>query len=207
MASIDVLDINANRTGEISLRDDIFDMEPKLHLFPLIIRMQMAARRQGTACCKTRVEVKASGKKPWKQKGTGRARSGTRASPIWRGGGVTFGPKPRDYDFKVPRKVKKAALRSALSLKYRERRLLVLDRFELPEVKTQQFLVHKNKLQLGTALIVIDGENPNLQKSARNVPEVKVLRTAGLNLYDILRYDHLVLTRDAIDYIERVYGE
>jgi len=207
MPSLDILDIDANHTGEIFLRDDIFAVDPKVHLFPLIIRSQLAARRQGTASTKTRIEVKAGGKKPWKQKGTGRARAGTRASPLWRGGGVTFGPKPRDYAFKVPRKVRKAAMRSALSLKLRDNQLLVLNRFDLPEPKTKQFLAHKSKLGLGRALIVIESENPNLQKSARNVPEVKVLKSAGLNLYDILRHDQLVLTRDAIDYIERVYGE
>jgi large subunit ribosomal protein L4 len=207
MPVLDVLDMNANKTGEISLRDDVFGVEPRVHLFPLVIRMQLAAKRQGTASTKTRIEVKASGKKPWRQKGTGRARAGTRASPVWRGGGVTFGPKPRDYGIELPKKVRKVALRSALSLKCRDKLLLVLDHFDLPETRTKQFLVHRQKLQLGKALIVIEGDNPNLERSARNVPEIKVLRTAGLNLYDILEYDQLVLTRDAVDYIERVYGQ
>ena len=206
MPIVDVIDINAQKTGEISLREDIFALEPKTHLFPLVLRMQMAAKRQGTACTKTRSEVRGSGRKPWRQKGTGRARSGTRSSPIWRGGGVIFGPKPRDYSFKVPKKMKKSALRSALSLKFKENRLLILEHFELPEIRTKQFVEHKEKLQLQKALIVFEGENKNLQKSAHNVPHIKVLPTAGLNLYDILRYDQLVLTRGAIEYIERVYG-
>ncbi len=206
MPDVDVLDINAQKIGEISLRDDIFALEPKPHLFHIVVRKQLASKRRGTACTKTRSEVRGSGTKPWRQKGTGRARSGTRTSPIWRGGGTIFGPKPRDYSFQIPKKLKKVALRSALSLRLKEDALLVLDNFDLAEIKTKQFLVHKNKLQLNKALIVIDGENINLQKSARNVPQIKVLKTAGLNLYDILRYDQLVLTRTAIEYIERIYG-
>ena len=206
MPTVDVLDINAEKTGEISLREDIFALEPKTYLFPQVLRMQLAAKRQGTASTKTRSEVRASGKKPWRQKGTGRARSGDRSNPIWRGGGVIFGPKPRSFSFKIPKKMKKSAVRSALSLKLKENRLLVLDHFELPEIRTRQFLAHKEKLQLQKALIVFEGENTNLQKSARNVPDIKVLNTAGLNLYDILRYDQLVLTRGAIEHIEKVYG-
>ena len=207
MPVVDVLDLDAQKTGEITLRDDIFGAEPKIHLFPMVLRMQFAAKRQGTACTKTRSEVRGSSKKPWRQKGTGRARSGTRSSPLWRGGGVIFGPKPRTGGLpKVPRKTKKAALRSAFSLKYRENKLTVLDHFDLPEIRTQQFVQHKNKLSLHKALIIIDGENTNLQKSARNVPHIKVLMSGGLNLFDILRYDQLVLTRGAVEYIEKVYG-
>jgi len=207
MPVVDVLDLDAQKAGEISLRDDIFDIEPKIHLFPLVLRCQFEAKRQGTASAKTRSEVRASSKKPWRQKGTGRARSGDRSSPLWRGGGVVFGPKPRiGVSIRVPRKTKKAALRSAFSLKFREKKLTVLDHFDLPEIRTRQFVQHASKLNLHKALIVIDGENPNLQKSARNVPHVKVLMSAGLNLFDILRHDQLVLTRGAVDYIEKVYG-
>jgi large subunit ribosomal protein L4 len=206
MPTVDVLDIEAQKVGEISLRDDIFAVEPKPHLLHFVLRYQLAATRAGTACSKTRSEVKATGRKLWRQKGTGRARMGTRASPLWRGGGVVFGPKPRDYGFRVPKKVKKAAVRSALSLKFSESKLLVLERFDLPEIRTKTFVGHKEKLKLSNALIVVDGENTNLQKSARNVPGIKVLKTAGLNLFDILRHDQLVLTRDAIGSIERNYG-
>jgi len=207
MPTVDVLDINAQKTGEISLREDIFLQEPKHHLFHFVLRMQLASKRRGTACTKTRSEIRASSKKPWRQKGTGRARAGTRGSPLWRGGGVIFGPKPRDFSFRMPKKVKKAAVCSALSLKLKESKLVILDHFDLPEIRTKQFIDHKEKLQLKKALIVFDGENQNLQLSARNVPHIKVLKTAGLNLYDILRFDQLVLTRDAIEYIERVYGK
>lgn len=206
MPTVDVLDLNGEKAGEILLPDEIFSLEPKHHLFHLIIRMQLASRRRGTASTKTRSEVRGSTKKPWRQKGTGRARAGTRSSPIWRGGGVVFGPKPRSYALRVTKTMKKAAMKSALSLKLQERRLLVLDRFDLPQIKTKEFIVHREKLGLQSALIVIDGQNENLQKSARNVQGVKILQAAGLNLFDLLRHDQLVLTRDAVAYVERVYG-
>lgn len=206
MPTVDVLDTNAQKTGELSLRDDVFSVEPNVYLFSLVLRRQLAARRSGTACTKSRSEVRASRRKPWRQKGTGRARSGSRGSPLWRGGGVIFGPKPRDYKLKVPRKVKKAAMRSALSLKVRENQLVVLEHFDMPDIRTKQFVQSKENLGLNKALIVFEGENTNLERSSRNVPDVKVLKTAGLNLYDVLRYDQLVLTRGAVEYIERVYG-
>jgi large subunit ribosomal protein L4 len=206
MPTVDVLDIDAQKVGEIALRDDIFAVEPKPHLLHFVLRYQLAAKRNGTASTKTRSEVRATGSKPWRQKGTGRSRSGTRSSPIWRGGGVVFGPKPRSYGFRVPKKMKKAAVRSALSLKLNEEKLLILERFDLPEIRTKTFVAHKEKLKLDNALIIVNGENANLQKSARNVRGVKVLKTEGLNLFDILRHDQLVLTKEAIEYIERVYG-
>lgn len=206
MPTVDVMDLDAQKVGQIDLRDDIFALDPKPHLFHLVLRVQQAAKRRGTASTKTRGEVRATSRKPWRQKGTGRARIGTRSSPLWRGGGIIFGPKPRAYDLRVNKKVKKAAMRSAFSLRLREEKLLVLEHFDLPEIRTKDFVAHKTKLALSNALIVVAGENVHLQKSARNVPGIKVLRTAGLNLLDILRHDQLVLTRDAIDYIERVYG-
>ena len=206
MPTVDVLDINAQKAGEISLRDDIFAIEPKLHLLHQCVRRQLAIRRQGTACTKTRSEVMGTSKKPWRQKGSGRARIGTRASPIWRGGGIVFGPKPRDYSFHIPKKTKRLALRSALSLKLQKKQITVLDNFDLPEIRTKQFMVHKKALNLSSALIVVEGENLNLYKSARNVPNIKVLMAGGLNIFDILRHDQLVLTRNAIEYIEKVYG-
>jgi large subunit ribosomal protein L4 len=206
MPTVDVLDIDSEKVGEIVLRDDVFAVEPKLHLLHFVLRSQLAAKRRGTASTKTRSEVRSARKKAWRQKGTGRARVGARSSPLWRGGGVVFGPKPRDYRLRVPKKVKKAAVRSALSLKLKENRLMVLERFDLPEIRTKTFVTHKEKLKLANALIVVNGENANLQKSARNVPEIKVLQTTGLNLFDILRYDQLVLTTEAIAYIEKVYG-
>lgn len=206
MPTVDVFDLNGEKVGEIALRDEIFAVEPKPHLFHATIRAQLAAKRQGTASTKTRSEVRASTKKPWRQKGTGRARAGTRSSPIWRGGGVVFGPKPRSYVLRVPRSVKKAAMRSALSLKLQENRLKILAHFDLPQIKTKAFLKVRDKLGLRNPLIVVDGRNENLYKSARNVEGVKVLQAPGLNLFDLLHHDHLVLTQDAVAYVERVYG-
>ena len=206
MPTVDVLDKDAQKVGDIGLRDDIFSVEVKPHLFHFVLRYQLAAKRMGTASTKTRSEVKATGRKLWRQKGTGRARTGTSGSPIWRGGGVVFGPKPRDYGLRVPKKMKKAAVRCALSLKLTESKLLIVEHFDLPEIKTKSFVGHKEKLKLESALIIINGENTNLQKSARNVPGIKVMKTQGLNLFDILRHDQLVLTKEAIEYIERVYG-
>lgn len=206
MPTVDVLDINAQKAGEILLRDDIFAIEPKHHLLHQVVRRQLAIKRQGTACTKTRSEVMGTSKKPWRQKGSGRARIGTRASPLWRGGGIVFGPKPRDYSFHIPKKTKRLAVRSALSLKLQNEKITILDHFDLPEIRTKQFIVHKEALKLSNALIVVDGENLNLYKSARNVPNIKVLMAGGLNIFDILRHDQLVLTRNAIEYIEKVYG-
>lgn len=206
MPVTDLLDFEGRKVGEISLSDSVFGAEPNEALFHTIVRMQMAAKRQGTACTKTRSEVRSSGRKPWRQKGTGRARAGARSSPLWRGGGVVFGPKPRTYAFSVPRKVKKAAMRSALSMKVREKKLLVVDSGDMPEIRTKRFISIMKKLNLVNSLIVIDGDFDNMRKSARNVPGIKVLRTAGLNLYDVLKYDELVLTKGAVGYIEKVYG-
>jgi large subunit ribosomal protein L4 len=206
MPTVDVLDKDAQKVGEIGLRDDIFSVAQKPHLFHFVLRYQLAAKRMGTASTKTRSEVRATGRKLWRQKGTGRARTGTSGSPLWRGGGVVFGPKPRDYGLRVPKKMKKAAVRCALSLKLTESKLLIVERFDLPEIKTKNFVGHKEKLKLESALIIVNGENANLHKSARNVPGIKVMKTEGLNLFDILRHDHLVLTKEAIEYIERVYG-
>ena len=206
MPTVDVLDKEAQKVGEIDLRDDIFSVELKPHLFHFVLRYQLAAKRMGTASTKTRSEVKATGRKLWRQKGTGRARTGTSGSPLWRGGGVVFGPKPRDYGLRVPKKMRKAAVRCALSLKLTESKLLIVERFDLPEIRTKSFVGHKEKLKLESALIIVNGENENLQKSARNVPGIKVMKTEGLNLFDILRHDQLVLTKEAIEYIERVYG-
>ena len=206
MPTISVLDIEGQKVEELFLTDTVFAIEPKEHLFHTVIRMQIAARRQGTACSKTRSEVRSSGRKPWRQKGTGRARIGTRSSPLWRGGGVIFGPKPRDYSFSIPRKVKKAAVRSALSLKLRDNKLLVLNNIIFPEIRTKNFIAVMKKLNLTNPLIIISSDNTNLEKSAHNVPGVKILNTRGLNLYDLLKYDQLVLTKDSIPSIERVYG-
>ena len=164
--------------------------------------MQMAARRLGTSSTKGRSDVRGGGRKPWRQKGTGRARAGTIRSPIWRGGGVTFGPKPRDYSFRVPKKVRKAALISALSMKVKEEKILILRDFPMEEIKTKKFKEVLDKFGLKSALFVLDKSNPVLEKSSRNIKEIKMMRAEGINVYDLLRYDRLVLLEPTVKMIE-----
>ena len=202
MTVLDVYNINMEKVSQIEVDESVFDAEVKEHLFYEIIRAQLANRRAGTACTKTRGEVSGGGRKPWKQKGTGRARAGSSRSPVWRGGGISFGPKPRDYSYQVPKKVKRTALCSALTKKLKEEKLLILDKFELTEIKTKAFQSIMAKLANSRTLI-IDDENQNLSLSARNLPHVKVLPAQGLNLYDILYYDGLFITLPSLEKIQR----
>lgn len=206
MSTVEVKNINNEKVGEIELSDQIFNLEVKGHLLHDVVRMQRAARRAGTACTKTRSEVRGSGAKPWRQKGTGRARSGSRRSPIWRGGGVAFGPKPRDYSFKLNRKVKKQAVAMAMSARLQEGNLVVLDDFTMDQIKTKDFVSVMNTLDLDTALIVIDESNENLTKSSRNVNGYKVLNPEGLNVYDILLHKKLVLLQPALTSLEERFS-
>lgn len=164
--------------------------------------MQMAAKRQGTHDTKERGEISGGGKKPWRQKGTGRARVGTTRSPLWRGGGTVFGPTPRDYSFTVPKKVRRLALISALSMKVREEKLVVLKDFPLAEVKTKKFKEVLDRFGLKKTLVVIGEANVALEKSSRNLPDVKMMRCEGINVYDLLKYDSLVLLEPSIQKIE-----
>jgi large subunit ribosomal protein L4 len=164
--------------------------------------MQLAKRRAGTASTRNRSEVRGGGRKPYRQKGTGRSRAGTIRSPLWRGGGVIFGPTPRDFGFSIPKKVRKQALRIALSARAAEGKLLVLNQFQLKEIKTKSFVEVLIRFGMEDVLIVIDGENLNLERSARNVPGIKVLRVDGLNVYDILNHEHLILVKDAVKKIQ-----
>jgi large subunit ribosomal protein L4 len=202
MTVLDVYNINKEKVSQIEVDESVFGAEVKEHLFYEIIRAQLANRRSGTACTKTRGEVSGGGRKPWKQKGTGRARSGSSRSPVWRGGGISFGPKPRDYSYQVPKKVKRVALCSALTKKLKEEKILILDKFELSEIKTKAFKSIMAKLANSRTLIIDDG-NENLSLSARNVPNVKVLPPQGLNLYDILYYDGLLITLPSLEKIQR----
>jgi large subunit ribosomal protein L4 len=201
MAQIDVFDTSHNKVAQIDVNDKIFDAPIREHLFHEVIRMQMAKKRSGTASTKGRSEVSGGGKKPWKQKGTGRARSGSSRSPVWRGGGIIFGPKPRSYAFSVPKKVRKQVLCSALSLKRKENKMLIVDKLELPEIKTASFARMLNQLGLQSVLIV-EQQNATLEKSARNIPHVKVLRPEGLNIYDILYHDTLMITQPCLEAIQ-----
>ncbi len=206
MPTVDVFDLEKRKVGEAVLPDAVFAAPVKPHLMHEVVTMQLANRRAGTHSTLGRSEVRGGGRKPWRQKGTGRARHGSIRSPLWRGGGIVFGPKPRDYSYTVPKKVRKAALRSALTVKAQDGAITVLEHFDLPEIKTKGFVKVMRTFGLDSALIVVDGDNPTLRKSARNVPEVKVLRSEGLNVYDVLRYRALVLTRAAIPRIEAALG-
>ncbi|MBU4564351.1 MAG: 50S ribosomal protein L4 [Desulfarculus sp.] len=202
MPTLDVLDRNNQKVGQVELSEAVFGAEVKPHLLHEVVVWQLAKRRAGTACTKIRKEVRGGGRKPWRQKGTGRARSGSRRSPLWRGGGTTFGPKPRDYNYNVPKKVKKAALRSALSSKLGEEKLTVLRGFDLESIKTKDFVAVLSNLAAGDCLVVIPSADEMVEKSGRNVPRVKVLRAEGLNVYDILKHDRLLLLEGAVAGIE-----
>jgi len=196
---LDVIDLQGTQTGTIEVNEQAFGAEVKGHLFHQVVRMQLANRRQGTASTKTRGEVSGGGRKPWRQKGTGRARQGSTRSPLWRGGGVALGPKPRDYSYNLPKKVKRAALRSALTLKRQEQLLKVIDRLEFTEPKTKQMVGFLRALGVEKpALIVIAADNRNVQLAARNLPSVQVMRAEGVNIYDLLAYDFLICTQDAL---------
>lgn len=202
MATLDVYNVNREKISQVEVEDAVFAAEVKEHLFYDVIRMQLNKRRAGTSSAKTRAEVRGGGKKPWRQKGTGRARSGTSTSPVWRGGGVAFGPKPRSYDIKVPKKVRRAAMCSALTKKVQQEKLLVLDSLEMAEIKTAAFVNMLEKLKAGNALIIAPTDQ-NLFLSSRNVPYVKVLPPEGLNLFDVLKYDELYITQTSLKTIER----
>jgi large subunit ribosomal protein L4 len=184
--------------GEITLPPGVFDGPVRRHLLYEVVNMQRASRRAGTASTKTRAAVRGGGKKPWRQKGTGRARAGSTRSPIWVGGATVFGPQPRDYSYRLPASARRSALRSALAMKVREGKLIVLDTIEIADGKTRSMAQMLDALELTNVLIIIATADPLLERSARNLPTVKVLRAAGANVEDILRYQHLVLTRDAV---------
>jgi large subunit ribosomal protein L4 len=202
MAKIAVYDINKNQVAERELADDIFNSDVRSYLIHDMVRYQLAARRQGTADSKTRSEVRGGGKKPYKQKGTGNARQGCIRAPHYVGGGTAFGPHPRDYDFKLNRKVKKAALKSAISVRFKEEKLTVLNALELEKISTKGLVEILNRFDLANALVVIDGANPAVELSARNLPQVKVLRAEGVNVYDVMKYRNLVLTEGAVSQLE-----
>ena len=202
MPVVDIIDVKNNKVGEAQLAEEVFGVEIKPYLISEVVKMQLANRRRRTACTKNRSAVRGGGRKPWRQKGTGRARAGTIRSPLWRGGGTVFGPLPRDYSYKVPKKVRKNALKSALSQKLKENKLIIVDSISLESIKTKNFVSLMKNLQVNSALI-IDQDNLNLKLSARNVPKFKVLNPEGLNVYDILLYDYLILTQSSVGEIEK----
>jgi large subunit ribosomal protein L4 len=203
MSVLSVYDIEKNKVSEIEISDSVFGVPVKEHLISDVIKMQMASKRQGTASTKRRSEVRGGGRKPWRQKGTGRARVGTIRSPLWRGGGIVFGPRPRDYSFRIPKKVKKAALKSALSLKVMEDKMLILRDFPMDEIKTKKFKEVLDKFELKSVLFVLDKADAVLEKSSKNIKEVKMMRSEGINVYDLIKYDNLVLLEPSVKMIER----
>lgn len=184
--------------GEITLPEGAFDGPVRRHLLYEVVNMQRANRRAGTHSTKTRGEVSGGGKKPWRQKGTGRARAGSSRSPLWTGGAIVFGPKPRDYGYRLPASARRSALRSVLALKVREGALVVVDKIEIADGKTKSVLAMCRALGVEKALIITEAANPLLERGARNLPTVKVLRADGANVEDILRYPHLIVTQAAV---------
>jgi len=202
MAVVDVINSKAEKVSQTDLVDTIFNIPVKGSILHEVVTMQLAKRRSGSAAVKHRSDVKGSGRKLFRQKGTGRARRGDIKSPLLRGGGSTFGPDPRSYAYKVPKKVRRLALKMALSSKLQAEKLVVLDEFEIDEIKTREFVKVMGALDMKNVLIITDNKNENLELSARNVPQTKVLRVEGLNVYDILKYKNVVLLESSIKSIE-----
>lgn len=204
--TVPVLSQRNETVGEVSLPAEVFNGPVRRHLLYEAVRMQRANRRAGTAATKTRAFVSGGGKKPWRQKGTGRARAGSIRSPLWVGGATIFGPQPRDYSYRIPASARRAALRSALAAKVREGKLLVVDKLTLDAPKTKLLAKLVADLRIDNALIVIPERDDTLERAARNLPYVKVLRAEGTNVYDLLRYDRLVMTQEAVNALVKRLG-
>lgn len=202
MAVADVFDIEKKKVAQVELNDAVFGAEVNEAVVYDVVRMQMAARRSGTSSTKTRSDVSGGGKKPWRQKGTGRARAGTTRSPIWRGGGIVFGPHPRDYSFSVSKKVRKKALISVLSMKHKEDKMLILKDFPMEKISTKAFKNVVDLFGMKKVLFVLDIKNEILLKSSQNIKNVKMIRSEGINVYDILNCEHLVLLEPSVKKIE-----
>ncbi len=208
MAKITLLNINGNSAGEMELNDNFYSMEPNQAVMQEVVIALMANKRQGTACTKRRDEVRGGGKKPWRQKGTGNARSGSTRSPVWVGGGSVFGPKPRSYNQKLTRKKKQLALRSALIERLRDGGIVVVDSFDVQEAKTKPMIELMDKLEIThTALIVMDTANENFIKSARNIPFVKLCVANNINTYDLLRFQKVIFEKSALSKVEESLNE
>ena len=202
MAVADVFDIEKNKVAKVELNDAIFGAEISEAAIYDVVKMQLASRRSGTSATKGRSDVSGGGKKPWRQKGTGRARAGTSRSPIWRGGGIVFGPQPRDYSYSIPKKVRKKALISALSMKVKEEKITILQNFPMESISTRDFKRVVDLFGMKKALFVVDHDDVILMKSSRNLKNVKMIRSEGINVYDVLNYEHLVLLEPSIKKIE-----
>ena len=206
MAKVSVYNMEGKEVGNMDLNDAVFGVEINEHLVHMAVVQQLANNRQGTQKAKTRSEVSGGGRKPWRQKGTGHARQGSTRSPQWTGGGVVFAPKPRDYSMKMNKREKQIAIKSALTSKVQDSKLIVVDEFKLDEIKTSKFAQILDNLKAPKALVVTKDKDEKVVLSARNIPTVKTTMTNSLNVYDILKYDSLVLTKDAVAAIEEVYA-
>ena len=202
MAVADVFDIENKKVAQVDLNDAVFGAEVNEAIIYDVVKMQLASRRSGTASTKTRSDVRGGGKKPWRQKGTGRARAGTTRSPIWRGGGIVFGPHPRDYSYSIPKKIRKKAVISALSMKFKDNKMLILKDFPMEKISTRVFKNVVDLFSLKKALFVLDENNEVLLKSSRNMKNVKMIRSEGINVYDILNHEHLILLEPSVKKIE-----
>ena len=206
MAKVAVLNMAGNEVDTIELNDAVFGVEINEHLVHMAVLQQLANNRQGTQKAKTRSEVSGGGKKPYRQKGTGHARQGSTRAPQWTHGGVVFAPVPRDYSFKLNKKEKRAALKSALTSRVNENKFVVVDALNLDEIKTKKFVEVMNNLKVEKALVVLNDMNENVIASAKNIPTVKTAQTNEINVFDILKYDTVVVTKDAVKTIEEVYA-
>ena len=206
MANVAVLNMEGKEVGTLELNDAVFGVEVNEHLVHMAVLQQLANNRQGTQKAKTRSEVRGGGRKPWRQKGTGHARQGSTRAPQWTGGGVVFAPVPRDYSFKINKKEKRAALKSALTSRVQENKLIVVDELKLDEIKTKKFAEVMKNLNVDKALVVINDNDQNIVMSAKNIPTVKVAQTNTINVFDILKYSTVVVTKDAVATIEEVYA-
>jgi large subunit ribosomal protein L4 len=202
MAVADVFDIEKKKVAQVELNDAIFGAEVNEAVVYDVVKMQMAARRSGTSSTKTRSDVRGGGKKPWRQKGTGRARAGTTRSPIWRGGGIVFGPHPRDYAFSVSKKVRKKALISVLSMKLKEDKMVIMKDFPMEKISTKAFKNVVDLFGFKKVLFVLDIKNEVLLKSSQNIRNIKMVRSEGINVYDVLNCEHLVLLEPSVKKIE-----
>ena len=206
MANVTVYNMEGNEVGSMELNDAVFGVEVNEHLVHMAVVQQLASNRQGTQKAKTRSEVSGGGRKPWRQKGTGHARQGSTRAPQWTGGGVVFAPVPRDYSFKINKKEKRAALKSALTSRVEAQKFVVLDELKLEAIKTKDFVKVLNNLNVSKALVVMGDKDVVIEKSAANVPDVKTTQATLLNVYDILKYDTVITTKAAVEKIEEVYA-
>jgi len=207
MPKVTVFNVDGKEVGELELANGIFGLEPNIHVLHSAVLLQQASLRSGTHDTKGRSEVRGGGRKPWKQKGTGRARQGSIRSPQWKGGGVVFGPTPRSYGFKLPRKVRRLAIKSALSSKVIDNQIIVLDQLSLSQPKTKDITKLLSNLKVVSKVLVVTADfDNNVALSARNIPGVKFVAAEGINVLDVMKYDQLIITKDAVAKVEEVFA-